>query len=172
MSRRVALILALALLLTFLSTSLKSYSSPFKLYYDDNVEYDWSDFYPSGVTIRFFPLPSWRIKLVRFHEPCFLRSLASVSYFQRLDKNLNIKYWSPYLFNMVFRKAMLYQYTMQLSNANIVPMLTVDGTRFWISDEEQSTANNSFTVDANNNIILNYMNAIRKPLRVYSFYEG
>ncbi|MEM2057645.1 MAG: hypothetical protein QXO76_05300 [Thermoproteota archaeon] len=173
MSKHISLILALALLSTFLSTSLNSYASPFELSYDDGkAEYGWSDFHPYAAAVRFTsPSESWRITGIRLHATCLLRDPASLFYVQIWDSGLNTKYWSAFMFGKVFSNNTLDWYTIQLQNVVvtgvfyvvIVPMFTLDGAQLWISvDSDPSFSNNSFIVNVGEHIILASLNATSK----------
>ncbi|MEM3390635.1 MAG: hypothetical protein QW491_14700, partial [Thermoproteota archaeon] len=173
MSKHISLILALALLSTFLSTSLNSYASPFELSYDDGkADYGWSDFHPSAAAVRFTPpSESWRITGIRLHATCLLRDPASLFYVQIWDSGLNTKYWSAFMFGKVFSNNTLDWYTIKLPNVVvtgvfyvvIVPMFTLDGAQLWISvDSDPPFSNNSFIVDAVEHIIHDSLNATSK----------
>lgn len=164
MVKNFVFIIALAILLIPFSSSLENSLARFELSYDDGTwDYGWSDFYPSGAAVKFFPFSSWRIKAIRIYSVCILQGPSSAFYVQIWDKNLNVKYSGSFFFDKVFKNSIVDWYTIELPNVIvtgefyvvIIPMFTLDCSQLWIGiDDDPPISNMSFIFDVNKHKIL------------------
>lgn len=158
MGKHIKLVLALALLSTLLLSPLSSYASPFVLSYDDgDFDYAWSDFYPSGVAVRFTPpaLP-WRITGLVFYGLALEKGGNMLFTFEVRDQGFSLVYTEQYATFQFFKNGTFGWAHILLPNIIInsdfyiciYPCFSLDATQLWMGvDDDPPISGRSFLVN-------------------------